>query len=246
MTSVRRSLVRVLVTVVALAVILVAADLGARSYVLGRVAQGIADEYGLDTRPEVSVAGGSFLVQVARGGFEDATLRVEDFPAGDLTLSDVRVRIPEVDVPTGVLLGGSGTVDLGAGTVRALADFGSLSEQVSAASPVEIALERSGDDVRASTTVSVLGFDLELALSVEPRLQDGGVRLVPVAAELGGREVPLSRARDLLSAAGFSLLDGWTVGLDDVPAQIDVQSLDVTDAGIEVRGASLATSIELG
>lgn len=241
----RRSLVRVLVTVVALAVILVAADLGARHYALREVATRIQQDQGLAQRPEVTVAGGSFLLQAARGRFEDVTLTAADVPAGDLTLSDLDVRVPQVRVPRGVLVGGAGTVDVSPGTLSADVDFASLASQVSVAG-LAVTLSRAGDDVRASTSVPVLGIDLGLALTVEPRLEDGGVRMVPVAAELGGREIGLDRARSLLSAVGLDGLDGWTVALDEVPGEVEVRSLTVTDSGIAVRGAVLATSARVG
>lgn len=241
----RRSLVRVLVTVVALAVILVAADRGARHYALDRVAGEIQQDQGLAQRPVVTVAGGSFLLQAARGRFDDVTVTLDDLPAGDLTLSGVRVRLPAVQVPRGVLLGRPGTVDVQAGTLRADVDFASLARQVSVVG-LPVGLERAGDDVRASTTVSLLGLDLGLALTVEPRLEEGAVRMVPVSAELGGQEIGLARARSLLSGVGLTQLDGWTVALDEVPGEIEVQSLTVTDTGIAVRGAVRATSLAVG
>jgi len=242
---VRRSLVRALVTLLALAVILVAADLGARHYALREVATGIQQDQGLTQRPVVTVAGGSFLLQAVRGRFDDVTLTLDDLPAGDLTLSGVRVRVPQVQVPRGVLLGRPGTVDLDAGTLRADVDFASLARQVDVAG-LDVVLDRDGEDVRASTTVSLLGLDLDLALTVEPRLEDGAVRMVPVAAALGGQRIGLDRARSLLSGVGLDGLDGWTVALDEVPGEVEVQSLTVTDEGVEVRGAVLATSLDVG
>ncbi len=135
MSSARRSgrpLVRVLVTLVALAVIAVAADLAARTYATDRVASQLRSEYRLPQDPEVTLAGGSFLWQAVRGRFEDVTVTVPRMTTeDDLVVRDVRVRLPEVDVPSSVLTGGAGTVDVAGGTVRAEVAYADLAQKAS-------------------------------------------------------------------------------------------------------------------
>ncbi|MGI4896551.1 MAG: LmeA family phospholipid-binding protein [Janthinobacterium lividum] len=237
----RRTLLRVLVTVVALAVILVAGDLAARRYGLRRVAEEVQQQYSLPQRPEVSVAGGSFLWQAVRGRFEDVTLTMDTLPTPSVPLSDVRVRIPAAEVPLGVLLGRPGTVDLAQGTVRADVGYGPLAQQVSRGG-LDVDLSRAGSNVRAGATVRVLGFGVDLAVIVTPTLDGGDVRLDPVEARVGGAKVPLSRAEQLLEAAGF---DGWSISLDDVPGEVELQDLQVIDAGVRVQGALRAGSVEV-
>lgn len=237
----RPALVRLLVTVVALGVILVAADWGARTWATGRFAAEVRREYDLPTDPQVSLAGGSFLLQAARGRFEDVTVAAEEVPGGSVTLSDVRVRIPEVHVPLRVLAGGSGTVDVAAGTVRAQVGFAELADVVSAGA-LDVALTRQDDAVRASTSVRVLGLGLDLAVTVRPELDGSDVRLDPVSAELAGAQVPLRRAEQILQAAGY---DGWTIALSDVPAEVDLERLQVTDTGVTVDGTLLASAVDV-
>ena len=235
----RRTLLRVLVTVVAVSVILVAADLAARRYALGRVADELQQQYSLARPPEVGVAGGSFLWQAARGRFEDLAVDVDELDAQPLALTDVRVRVPQARVPTAVLLGRPGTVDLSAGTVRAEAGYDALAAQVSTGGR-DVVLTRAGEDVRAATTVRVLGLGVELAVTVHPRLAGEAVRLDPVSATVGGAGVSLERAERLLEAAGY---DGWTIPLEEVPAGVELQDLSVQDDGVRVRGELRATSI---
>jgi hypothetical protein len=237
----RTRLIRLLVTVVALGVILVAADLAARSYGTGRFASQLRSSYDLPADPRVSVAGGSFLWQALRGRFDDVTVRIDEMPNGTVALQDVRVRIPEVEVPLGVLVGGSGTVDVAAGTVRAQVSFDDLAGQVSVAD-LPLDLSRTGDAIRATTTVRVFTLGLDLAVTVRPVIDGSVVQLEPVNAEVAGADVPLSRVEDLLEAAGFG---GWSIALPDVPPEVALDSLQVVDSGVVVRGAVTATSIDV-
>ncbi|WP_432534525.1 LmeA family phospholipid-binding protein [Kineococcus arenarius] len=241
----RSTLVRVVVTIVALAVVLVGADLAARAWATGRAEQELQERLALPRPPQVDLAGGSFLWQALRGRYEDVTVTAGQVPAGDLTLDDVRVHLPAVRAPLTALASGSGTVDVQAGTFDADVGFAELLEQVDAG-PLDVVLTRDGDDVRAATTVRVLGLSTELSLTVEPRLDGDAVQLVPVSAEAAGQEVPLARARRLLGAAGVDALDGWEVALDEVPGEVELQDLTVTDEGVRVSGAVLATSTDLG
>lgn len=238
----RPRLIRALVTVLALGVVLVAADLAARSYATARFADRVRAGYDLPADPRVAFAGGSFLWQALRGRFEEVTVEAADVPAGEVTLHDVRVRVPEVDVPLGVLAGGAGTVDVAAGTVRARVGFDDLAGQVSAGG-LDVGLERAGDAIRATTTVRVFTLGLDLAVTVRPELDGSTVRLEPVEAEVAGADVPLGRAEDLLEAAGFG---GWSVALSDVPPEVELDGLQVVDTGVLVRGTLTATAVDVG
>jgi hypothetical protein len=192
----RSRLIRLLVTVLALGVILVAADLAARSYASGRFAGELRTRYDLPADPSVRVAGGSFLWQAVRGRFDDVTVDVGEMPAGKVTLRDVRVRIPEVDVPLGVLVGGSGTVDLAAGTVRGQVSYADLAQQVSPGG-LRVDLARAGDAIRATTTVRV--FTLEVPLSRAERLLE--------AAGFGGWSIALSDVPPQVDLDAFQVAD---------------------------------------
>jgi hypothetical protein len=103
-------------------------------------------------------------------------------------------------------------------------------------------LARSGDAVRATTRVRVFTLGVDLAVTVRPELDGSAVRLEPVGAEVAGAEVPLSRAADLLEAAGFG---GWSIALPDVPPEVDLDHLEVTDAGVVVSGAVAAAPVQV-
>ncbi|MEZ0491407.1 DUF2993 domain-containing protein [Kineococcus sp. TBRC 1896] len=236
-------LVRVLVTVLALAVIAVAADLAARAWATDRVAAQLRTEYGLTQDPQVGVAGGSFLWQVARGSFEDVTVTVPRLTTeDDLVVRDLRVRLPEVHVPTSVLTGGAGTVDVAGGTVRAEVAYADLAQQASVGG-LDVTLTRDGDAVRAGTTVRVFGLGVDLSVSGRPVLDGSDVQLQPVRAEVAGASVPLGRADQLLRAAGF---DGFSFPLEGIPPQVRLEDLQVADEGLVVDGTVTPSAVRVG
>lgn len=238
-----RRLVRVLVTLLALAVIAVAADLAARTYATDRVAAQLRSEYRLSQDPEVSLAGGSFLWQAVRGRFEDVTVTVPQLTTeDDLVVRDVRVRLPEVDVPTSVLTGGAGTVDVAGGTVRADVAYADLAQKASVGG-LDVTLARDGDAVRAGATVRVFGLGVDLAVTGKPVLEGTDVRLEPVSAQLAGASVPLGRAEQLLEAAGFG---GFTFALEGVPPQVRLEGLQVADDGLVVTGTVTPSAVRVG
>jgi hypothetical protein len=233
----------VLVTLLALAVIAVAADLAARTWATDRVASQLRTEYRLTQDPEVSVAGGSFLWQALRGRFEDVTVTVPQLTTqDDLVVRDLRVRLPEVDVPTSVLTGGAGTVDVAGGTVRARVAYADLAQKASAGG-LDVTLARDGDAVRAGATVRVFGLGVDLGVTGRPVLKGSDVELEPVSAEVAGASVPLGRAEQLIEAAGFG---GFTFPLDGVPPQVRLQGLQVADDGLVVTGTVTPSAVRVG
>ncbi|WP_432512070.1 LmeA family phospholipid-binding protein [Kineococcus sp. SYSU DK001] len=238
----RPRLLPLIVTVLALAVIAVAADLAARTWATARVAQEVRREYGLSEDPRITVAGGSFLWQAARGRFEDVTVTVARVSTGSVDLRDVRIRVPEVDVPRSVLTGGAGTVDVSGGTLRARVPYDQLADDLSVGG-LDVALARAGDAVRASTGVGVFGLRVDLAVTGRPVLDGDSVRLEPLEAELAGARVPLARAEQLLEAAGFG---GWSFPLRGIPAQVRLETLQVADSGLVVTGSLTPGAHEVG
>ena len=237
-----RGLRSLLVTLVAVGVILVAADLAARSYALTRVAEQVQREEDLPQRPTVTVARGSFLWQALRGRFDDVTITAQQVPAGKLTLSDARVLIPSVDVPTSVLLGRGGTVDLAAGTVSATAGWATLQSQLSTGS-MPVTLSRDGAAVRAASQVSLFGRTLSLALDVSPEIDGDTVRLTPRSAVIGGTRVSLADARRLARLAGVT--DGYEITLDGLPREVQVTALSVADTGVQVDGTLRPSAVDV-
>ncbi|GAA4973383.1 DUF2993 domain-containing protein [Kineococcus glutinatus] len=216
----------------------VAGDATARSRAEAAVAEQVQRETGLGTTPQVDFPDGSFLLQAARGRFDAVTITAPTAPAAelgtDVDLRDVRVRLDGVTVQRQVLLGRAGELTTTGGEARALVPWAALEERVRAAG-ADAVLSAAGQRVRATTSLRVLGQDVELALDVAPRLDGDDLLLVPEAASLAGRGVGLDELRDLARSAGLStVLDGVGVPLQGLPAEVSPRGLRVVEQGVVV------------
>ncbi|MFB9378753.1 DUF2993 domain-containing protein [Kineococcus gynurae] len=243
-----RRIVRLLVTLLALAVVVVAADIGARTVVLDRVADELQQAYALPERPAITAAGGSFLLQAVRGRYDDVTVRAASWP-GEVELRDVEVTFPQVEAPAGIVLGRQETVRLAEGHAAAVVGYDELSRLASQAG-VAVTVTPEGRDLKASSGFSVLGQEIGLALTAEPEIVPGtdraSVRLTPLSATVAGQQVSLDRVRQFASTAGIDVLAPVDVPLTDVPPEVDPRTLEVTPGGVTVRAVVEATEVPAG
>ncbi len=213
-------------------------DTAARVRVAAVIAEQVQAELGLDQAPDVSVAGDDFLWQAARGEYDGATISAPTVAYEGVTLGTTRVRLRQMKVPRRVLLGGDGIVTIGSGDASAVLPWAELDARASDAVGTDVALSRDGGALVADAEVG----SIPLALTGEPRVEDGAIVLSPTSVEVAGRELSLSAARTVADALGLgraseALLDGITFGLDEVPEQLTVERAAVARDGLRISGS---------
>ena len=224
--------------VVAAALALPGLDRRARQAAAAAVAEQVQRELGLAQPPTVTIRGRWFLLQALRGRYPEGWVSAPVVTAQGASARDVHVQLYDVRVPPGVLLGRGGAVDVGSGTARALVPWAEVEARASASAGRPVALARDGTGVRASTTVTVLRREVDLALTATPEVGDRSLRLRPERVSVAGREVAVDDARSLLGRAGLDpvaeLLDGVDVGLEQVPPQVRLHGVRVSADGVVV------------
>ena len=73
---------KLLITLVVLAVLLVAADFGLRAYAESRTADAVQTELGTSARPDVSIEGFPFLVNAVRGEYPQVVVTAANIDNG--------------------------------------------------------------------------------------------------------------------------------------------------------------------
>jgi len=219
-------------------------DRAARSSATALVTDQLQRELGLAEPPRVVIGGRWFLWQALRGRYQVVSINAATITYEGVTVERTLARLHEVRVPHRVLLGRGGTVRVGTGTARALVPWAELQARASAASGRDLVLSADGLDVRSTTTVSVLGRHLDLALTATPQVADGVLRLRPTRASVGGREVQVDDVRSLLARAGRqALLDGVDIPLGGVPPGVAVRSTTVVPEGVLVQADLTAMAV---
>jgi hypothetical protein len=226
-----------LILLLVLAVLLVVVDRVGVAIAEDRVAEGIAEEAGLDDPPVVDVVGFPVVDEAVRGRYDEVRIA---FTAADLgqpegTEADVVLR--GVEVPLGDLLDGA----VQRVPVERIDGTATLSYQLLAAQlGGDTRVERDGDGLRITRTVEVLGREVPLTASGDVTL-DGSDLVVDVEKAAGaGVEVPdivIDRAADLLDLL-------YTV--PPLPFGLRLTDVRPADEGVVVDVAAKDTVIESG
>ncbi|MEO6958199.1 MAG: DUF2993 domain-containing protein, partial [Antricoccus sp.] len=87
--------------------LLIGADRIAVSVAQGKLADGIAQQYSLDSKPVVSITGFPFLTQAISGDYSSVRIKAKDIPAGKAGLVDVDVTLQDLMLPLSDALSGN-------------------------------------------------------------------------------------------------------------------------------------------
>ena len=101
---------KLLIGLVALAVLLVAADRISVAIAENQISDRLTSAYGLPDKPGVTITGFPFLTQVAAGDYHQIDLSASQVPADGATLRDLSVRLTGVHATVSQVLGGSSMV----------------------------------------------------------------------------------------------------------------------------------------
>ncbi len=220
---------KLLVAAVVLLVLLVAAD---------RVAVLVADRAlatqlnsQLGTPPSVHVGGFPFLTQAVAGRYDDIEVTAPRVTRSGLVLTDLSASLRGVRVPLSAALGGSvSSVPVDRLSVAAVVPFAGLQSRAKG-----LTLTQSGDGVRVSGSLRVLGRDLAASALASVALDGTTLVLRATSIEVDGAPVAGSVASALTGRLDLR------IDLSDLPYGVRVTSVRATPAGVAVTGTATGT-----
>lgn len=192
----------IVVTLLVLVLLAVAVDLGARFVAERWLEDRIQETLALETRPDLDVGGFPFLVEFARGEFEDVDVTLRDLRVQGIHLDEVTIGLRNVafdraDVIAGRpgsvrVRRGAATVEINEPTLNALLrDQGApvtlelLGPQVRATARIE-----AGGEEATATTVGTLDLEGTTLVFDPGEVSVDGAFGVPPAALAFGLELP--------------------------------------------------------
>lgn len=225
--------------VVAVAILVGAAELALRLIVPGIIAAEVRDQLALTDNHPVDVSlGGSALLHAVGGGVGDVTVDVPDAPIIEGVVADASVHADRVpfDPTSGEITGGTARLTVSkdhlGGVIEVLtqgiADSGSV---------------RAGE-LAVGRELEVFGQTVDLSASIALSVADGDVEIEP----RGVRAAGLDLSAEQLSAATGSLLDPilqpQTVCVAEyLPAGIELTGIELSSTGSASIDADLSPTI---
>ncbi len=226
---------KLLITLVVLAVLLVAADFGARAYAEHRAAGAIQSELGLNQPPDVSIEGFPFLWHAARGEYPEVIITASDLDDGVLPGTRARIDLTTVTLALAdAVSGDTSRLTAQATKLQVVIPLSSLQ----AALPRQDVTLSAGPDgtLQASTTLTVAGVDIPVVGAARLSVSDDTLTLS--IEDLSAAGIDLTSAAQRAASALASGLT-TTVSLAGLP-------FTVTSGDVVVNAGDVTITVTTG
>ena len=210
----------ILVTLLVLGLLAAGADFGVRFWTEARIAAGVQDALDLPERPELDLRGFPFLLQYARGRFDQVGVDVEDVEAEGLLIDRVALTFEDVTFDRVTLLRGTGTVTSAGGFGEAVLSEEEVSSYLQERE-IPVRVRFVGPDIRVSTRISVGGATTTASADGTLSLEGGTLVFAPEGVEIEGSigvpaaalsfEVPIPEVVDGLTYERVRVEEGTAV-----------------------------------
>jgi hypothetical protein len=221
---------RLIVIVVVLAVVLAGVDVLARITAQAAVARQLRTSQHLSQQPKVDITGFPFLLQAARGRYDEVDVQLQQVAAGgELRLDTLTARLRGVHVPLRAVLGsGLQQIPVDAVHVTGSATFATLDATVASAIPADLASVQFADGGagRLKVTATYRGLGGPLTVSGLARVAVSSGRLTLTVPPESLAQVPAA----LRSTAAQLLTQ--TVQLQRLPLGLVANGVSVGPNGI--------------
>lgn len=211
------------VLLVFLLIVLVAADRGLHYTAENMLAREIRAQYELSSDPEFTIGGFPFLTQLVSGNYSEITVVTGSFAYGDIQLDRVDVRLNDVEVPPGDMLGGNLSPTAGHVEGTVLIPYSELQRRL----PEGIAVEQEGGTPRMSGRVAIAGFDVAVQSDVSLDLDGSTLSVRPSDVEIENVPVDVSAVEEQLA---------FDIQIPSLPFGLEITDVDLLPNGIEIAG----------
>jgi hypothetical protein len=220
---------------VGVALLLWGADRLARWGAETALARQIQSSTGVLTRPDVEVNGPFFLVQMARGRYDDVEVTIDGLSSGPLRIERMHAELRGVHLPFHDLLTrNSVPIAIESSREEATLRYDDLNDYLDATGrPVQVEAAPDGQ-MRLTGSVQIFGRTVSASARVSLEADDGQISVRPSQLDTG---TGLDRASRLLLQQRFA----FVVPMDPLPFGQRVTSIDPGSSGliVEARGSDV-------
>jgi hypothetical protein len=226
---------KLLITLVVLAVLLVAADFGARAYAEHRAATAVQSELGLATTPDVSIEGFPFLWHAVQGSYPEVIITSSNVDQGTLPGTSARVDLTTVTLPLrDAIAGDTSNLAAAATALQVVIPLSSL-QQALGRDDVTLSAGPNGT-LQVSSTVTVAGVSFPVTGTATISVSDNALTLrVQQLSAAGVDLTPVAQAAASALASGLTT----TIPLTGLP-------FTVTSGTVQVSGSDAVITVSTG
>ena len=226
---------KLVITLVLLAVLLVAADFGLRAYAESRTATAIQTELGTTAIPDVSIEGFPFLLHAVQGEYPQVIITADNIDNALLPGIRAQLNLATVTLPLrDALSGNTSQLAAQATTLQVLIPLSSLA---AALNQPNLTLSAAPDgSLAVSTSVTVAGRQIPLTGTASVTVANDTLTLSVGSLSAAGLDLT-----PVITAAANALAGGLTTSfpLTGLP-------FSVTQANVAVVGAEVVVSASTG
>jgi hypothetical protein len=225
---------KVLIVVVVLLIGgLIAADRIGVVIAQNEIGRQIANQYNLQKRPKVSIAGFPFLTQAIGGSYDKITVNIGDWTQQSVTVHELKIQMSGLHAPlSDVINNNTSNITADTGTASAIIPFEALKQQA----PKEVKeISASGSDLLIKGTVKanlpVVGVvTSDLTATVKLKATAQGIQVTPDTVQnSGGQSIPIGLLSQRLS---------FLVPVRNLPIGSRISQVDVTPTGLRVAATA--------
>jgi len=209
--------------VIVLVLVLVIGDRAAKAYTEDRMASQVQSSLALSGKPHVTIQGFPFLTQLAARDFKTVDVNASNEtagPGGQLEIASLTATLH------GMHIHGTNSATVDQFTASALVTFTALAH--AGHIPGDIKLSADGpNQIRASIDFEGLGTSATAKVT-----QVGNDKIEIKITDFGGAPTDI-----------FGNLVDFTISIPKLPAGVKIQSISITDQGLQITAAGTNTTL---
>ena len=213
------------VFLILLAVLVVAADIGARAFAQNTLSERMAQQMDMSEDPEVSIAGWAFLPQVVSGTYTEIDINADSATMDGVTVEQIEATASDVEAPLSDLVNQP--------TVTAGQVDGSFVVPYSYFNPhlpegMTISNEDGEPRISGELALSELGLSTTVSTGGEFTVEGDTLHVTPIDIEVGDAPVDVSGA--VTNMLTFS------AQVPELPFGLSATEMEATSAGLKITG----------
>ena len=213
------------VFLILVAVLVVAADIGARAFAQNTLAERMAQQMEMSEEPEVSIAGWAFLPQVVSGTYTEIDITADSATMDGVTVEQVEATASDVEAPLSDLMDEP--------TVTAGEIDGSFVVPYSYFNPhlpegMTISNEDGEPRISGELALSELGLSTTVTSGGEFTVEGDTLHVTPVDIEVGDAPVDVSGA--VTNMLTFS------AEVPELPFNLNITDMEAASNGLQITG----------